>query len=29
VGLLVYRQTHWAEEKKLALAADLNFGAQF
>ena len=29
VGLLVYRQTHWAEEKKVALAGDLNFGARF
>lgn len=29
VGLLVYRQTHWAEEKKVALAGDINFGARF
>lgn len=29
VGLLVYRQTHWSEEKKVALAGDLNFGAHF
>ncbi len=28
-GVLVYRQTHYAEEKKLAPAADLNFGARF
>jgi hypothetical protein len=28
-GLLVYRQTHWAEEKKIAIAGDLNLGFRF
>jgi hypothetical protein len=28
-GILVYRQTHEAEEKKVALAADVNLGVRF
>jgi hypothetical protein len=29
LGVLVYRQTHQDEEKKLAPAADLNLGVRF
>jgi hypothetical protein len=28
-GILVYRQTHWSEERKVAPGADLNVGARF
>ena len=28
-GLLVYRQTHWSEEKKVVIAGDINIGARF
>ncbi len=29
LGVLVYRETHWDEEKKLAPAGDLNLGVRF
>jgi len=28
-GILVYRQTHWSEEKKLVVVGDINVGARF